>query len=153
MTERMEEEMKKIVFLSVSIVALFIFTQVNVLACSCPTVEDSSEITGQMRNAEVIFSGEVIGINKIPKTRMIQVKIEVQESWKEVLPEEITITTEIGTCGYDFRVGTEYLVIAHDSNDGTLTTGLCLGNRILYKTAKELKVLGEGNKPQRNKTK
>ncbi len=145
--------MKNITFVLLSGVALFIFAQVNVLACSCPTVGDSSEITGQLRNAKVVFSGEVIGINKIPKTRMVQVNIEVKESWKEVLHKEITITTELGTCGYHFQVGTEYLVIAHGSENGTLTTGLCLGNRILYKATEELEVLGKGNKPQKNKTK
>jgi hypothetical protein len=158
----MEEEMKKIVFMSLSIVSLFIFAQVNAFACSCPTVGtmypttgigSDSLIAGQVRNAKVVFSGEVVGINKIPKTRMLLVKIEVKESWKEVLPKEITITTELGGCGYQFQVGTEYLVFANDSDDGNLSTGECLRNKLLYKATEELQVLGEGNKPQKNKSK
>lgn len=157
----MEESMKKIIFVTVGFVALFIFPQVNALACSCPTVGSAyptadngsnSLIAGQVRNAKVVFSGEVVGINKIPKTRLLLVTIEVKEFWKEILPEEVTITTELGGCGYRFQVGGEYLVFANGSDDG-LTTGECLANKLLYKAAEELKVLGKGGKPQENKSK
>ncbi len=149
--------MKKIVFVSLSIIALFIFTQVNVLACSCPTVgtmypTKDTWTSIKLGRVQVAFSGEVVSITKIPK-RMLTVKIQVQESWKQVLPEEVTIITELATCGYDFRVGTEYLIFAQGSGEGNLTTGLCLGNKELYKAAEELQVLGEGKKPQKKKSK
>ena len=158
----MEEDMKKIIFVSISFVAIFIFTQVNALACSCPTVGTMYPTTGnvsdylieeQVRNAKVVFSGEVVGINKIPKTRMLLVKIEVKESWKEILPKEITITTELGGCGYHFQVGCEYLIFANGSDNENLSTGECLRNKLLYKATEELQILGEGSQPQKSKSK
>jgi hypothetical protein len=149
--------MKKIIFLSIGFIVMIIFASITALACSCPTVGSMTRIGSEsltilsLRNAKVVFSGEVVGIKKIPKTRMLQIRIEVKESWKKVLPKEITITTELGGCGYDFQVGTEYLVFANSSDDGNLSTGLCLRNRELYKATEELEILGKGNQPRRNK--
>ncbi len=86
-----------------SLVALMVFTQIDVLACSCPSLGETleQEMKWRLKESQAVFSGEVIEITDIPKS-LVLVKIKVEESWKEILPEEITITTERseGACGY-----------------------------------------------------
>ena len=95
-----------------------------------------------------MFSGEIIGINKIPKSLDVLIKIKVEESWKGILSEEITIKTDLSSCGYRFEIGMSYLIFASGSDKDILTTGECSFNRKLFKAAEELKILGKGKIPQ-----
>jgi len=146
--------MKKTIFLSLSVFALLFFAQIDVIACTCVSLSQTleQEINGRLKDANAVFSGEVIGINKIPKTRKLSIRIQVEESWKDILPEEITVITDLDSCGYPFQVGTTYLVFAHNSDDNNLTTGSCSLNKPIYKAAEELKILGKGKLPQKNKS-
>lgn len=142
--------MKKLIFASVFITLLSLLTQVETLACSCPTVGDTSaesQTELALHASRAAFSGEVVEISPIPNTHNVLVKIKVKESWKETLPEEITVTTENRGCGYLFRTGASYLVFAGSRDDGSLTTGLCLRNKEIEKAAEELKILGKGTPP------
>lgn len=113
--------MKGIIFLSLSVLTLLLFVQIDVLACSCSidpeeTLEQGTK--ARLKNAKGVFSGEVIEINKIPQSSYVSVKIQVKESWKNVLPKEINITSEFAdgaSCGYRFQVGKSYLVLSNIS--------------------------------------
>lgn len=137
--------MKKILLMSLIFTALIIFTRNEIYACSCPSMGGTlqGEMKARLKDSQAVFSGEVIKITDVPASREILVKIRLLESWKGILPEEINITTDRspGSCGYPFEVGKSYLVFAHRSEEGNLTTGLCLRNRELQKVAEELKIL------------
>jgi hypothetical protein len=162
--------MKKNLFVAITSIVLFIFTQLNVFACSCPTVgtgtpypsldpltsihlnNPTDALTSiHLNNSKVAFWGEVIELRKSPKVGVIQVKIEVAESWKEVLPKVVTITTESGGCGYPFQIGNNYLVFATGSSVRNLSTGLCMSNKQRYKATEEIEALGKGIKPIKNR--
>ena len=139
--------MKKILLMSLIFTGLIIFTRSEIYACSCPTMGGTlrEEMKWQLKDSQAVFSGEVIKITDVPASRDVLVKIRLLESWKESLPDEINIATDRspGSCGYPFEVGKSYLVFAHRSDEGNLTTGLCLRNRELQKAAEELKILDE----------
>ena len=65
--------------------------------------------------------------------------------WKGVPAETIRVETDFhGTmCGYNFEVGFEYLVYAHES-DGTLHTTICSRTRFRHDAGEDLQALGPG---------
>ncbi|MGI8884737.1 MAG: hypothetical protein ACR2IA_10900 [Pyrinomonadaceae bacterium] len=146
--------MKKASFTIFGIFGFIVFSQLNIFACSCPTVSGlEDEIKWKLIQLQAIFSGEIVEINKIPHTRDISIKVKVEKIWKGVLFEELNVTTpeSPGSCGVTFEIGKSYLIFSSLSDEGNLTTGLCLKNKELEKAENELKILGEGKKPRRNK--
>jgi hypothetical protein len=144
--------MKRIIFLSLPIIVLLLFSQIEVFACSCNHAF-LEPLKTRLFISNAVFSGEVIEINKIFRERHTSiVKIKVKEFWKGQMSKEVTINTRSSSaaCGYEFEVGKSYLIFAKSSDDGNLTTGLCLTNEI-EKAEEDLKMLGKGKKPQKNK--
>lgn len=147
--------MKRTIFSLLGIFALLIFSQYSVFACSCPTIGGiDQELKWKLKELQAVFSGKVIEITKVPQSRDISVKIEVKEIWKGRISLEVNITTpdHPGACGVLFEIGKSYLVFASRSDEGNLTTGLCLNNRELEKAAEELEILGKGKQPERSKS-
>ena len=97
----------KIIFLSLSLLTLMLFSHIDAFACSCPSLPQTleQEVKGRLNSSHAVFSGEVLEINKIPQSRDIAVKIKVEEIWKGILSKEVTITTpdHPGSCGYPFQ--------------------------------------------------
>lgn len=46
-------------------------------------------------------------------------------------PQKVTTARDGATCGYAFEAGTRYQVFAGREADGTLSTGICSGTRVL----------------------
>jgi hypothetical protein len=149
-----EESMKKYIFFTVSVFALLILFQVDIFACRCvidPNQTLEQKINANLKTAKAVFSGEVVEIyssffGQDPPKQNILVRIKVEESWKEILPEEINIVTNISSCGYRFEKGKSYLVFAYSSDEYNLSTAKCLLNKELENAADELKILGKGKK-------
>ena len=146
--------MRKFIFFSINVFALLMFLQIDALACRCVVDPDQTleqKINAHLKNAKAVFSGEVREIypsffgQNIPR-KDILVKIRVDESWKEILPEEINIVTDSSSCGYSFEKGKSYLVFANSSDEYGLTTAKCLPNKELENATEELKILGEGKR-------
>ena len=141
--------MRKFIFFSVNVFALLILIQVEALACRCVVNQDQTleqKINANLKTAKAVFSGEVVEITTTPNSQDIFVKIRVEESWKEILPEEMYIATDNSSCGYRFEKGKNYLVFAKSSDEYGLSTAKCLSNKELENAAEELKILGEGKK-------
>jgi hypothetical protein len=144
--------MKKAVFSLFGIVAFLIFSHINVVACSCPTVVRlEQELKWKLKQLQAVFSGKVIEISKIPQTRDVSVKIKVKEIWKGLLSKEVNIATPDSSamCGVPFEIGKSYLIFASRSAEENLSTGLCLKNKELEGAAEELEILGKGKKPKK----
>jgi hypothetical protein len=62
-----------------------------------------------------------------------KLRFRVNERLRGISSSEITLTTGSGggDCGTPYEVGTRLLVFAYREKDGSLGTGLCMGNRIL----------------------
>lgn len=86
----------------------------NVLwPCSCAysTPQRSYEY------ASAVFSGRVLEVGIVTLssgTRMYEVVFQVDQSWKEVTSEKVTVLTGLdeSSCGYTFDLGNDYLVYA-----------------------------------------
>ena len=141
--------MRKFIFFLVNVFALLILFQVDALACRCVVDPDQTleqRINANLKTAKAVFSGEVVEINTSSFSQDILVKIRIEESWKEILPEEINIVTDSSSCGYRFENGRSYLVFANSSDMYGLSTAKCLPNKELENAAEELKMLGESKK-------
>ncbi|HXG86613.1 MAG TPA: hypothetical protein VNI84_21525 [Pyrinomonadaceae bacterium] len=141
--------MKKFLFVLISFATIFILTQSNVFACRCVTDPNQNldqKINDDFETAKAVFSGKVIEVIPSRINQEILVKISVEESWKENLPEEITVATDNSSCGYRFEKGKSYLVFAKSFDEYNLSTSKCVGNRELTTATKELKILGKGRK-------
>jgi hypothetical protein len=146
--------MKKITFLALVFVVLFSFPQIKALACVCVSMGESLEqqIKSQLKNDKAVFVGKLISINDESERGDRLVKFQVKQFWKGELTEEITVATENerNSCAYPFEKGKSYLIFA-DTYNGKLYTGGCLPDREISRAAEELKILGEGKKPKKNK--
>jgi hypothetical protein len=116
-------------------------------ACSCappPSVEEA------LQRQTAVFSGKVISISESNKfwgssADPVSVVFEVMGAWKGVTKSEVTVNTAMSSasCGYEFKMNTEYLVYAYGEEDG-LETGLCERTKPISAAADDLAVLGKG---------
>jgi hypothetical protein len=150
--------MKKIIFLSFLMFGLLIFIQIKAFACSCADFPQTPKqrIEAQLRYNQAVFTGKILEITKKPGSSNVYnpdvlIKIKVERSWKEILPEEIFITSELSdgaSCGAYFEIGKRYLIFARGADENSLSTYLCNGNTKIEKATEVLKLLGEGEKPR-----
>ena len=93
--------------------------------------------------SKAIFFGELVEIVQPDLRSPRVVKFKVEQYWKGVTDESVSIvTTAVVPCGYNFRVGEKYLIYAGEEK-GQLETAPC---RILHidSAEKDLKKLGKG---------
>ena len=137
-------------------VLFIILAQVNVFACTCVDLGDplKDKVAWWLKGSTAAFSGETIKLEKIAGTREMIATFSVDEFWKGDLSTIVEVKTPIdgASCGYDFRIGTAYLVYASKVSD-TLVTGLCGGNRRRYEAVGEgqINILGKGKVPEKKK--
>jgi hypothetical protein len=112
--------LKNIILVSLSIVALFVLTQVNTLACSCPTVGSMYPTTGiegsdsdfiatqiaeEFKTATAVFTAEVVSAEYVPivenrqgveiKAEALIFKFAVKTLWKGNIEDEIIMPTSV----------------------------------------------------------
>ena len=140
---------------------LLIFIQIDVFACSCIELPQppKQRIEGKLKYNQAVFTGKILEITKKPVSRNVispdvLIKIKVERSWKEILPEVIFITSELSdgvSCGAYFEIGKSYLIYAQGTDENSLTTSRCDFNTEVEKATEDLNVLGKGKKPQKSK--
>ena len=116
-------------------------------ACTCAPNETPQKALSE---STAVFSGRVIELYYIDQ-HYYQVLFDVQESWKGIDEEPLTINTSTSgnTCGYDFELGNDYLVYAHGQTQPIggkpeLGTGICSRTTPISTAQADLLVLGEG---------
>lgn len=135
-------------------IALFtvFFVTSYALACSCMMPPPPPKALEQ---AAAVFSGKVTKIEgDVTKQRTIT--IAVDQAWKGVETETVTLTTGPGggMCGFGFQDGESYLVYAYRSGekkDGPLSTSICTRTKTLANAKEDLDALGEGKEPEPKK--
>ena len=100
--------------------ALLLFSSESGFACTCVKLPNVAE---DFQDADAVFLGRVVDVSRFG----FGTKLRVEQSWKGVSVDEITIFTSNSSCGYLFEKGERYLVYAHKSSDGEYYTGACSG--------------------------
>lgn len=123
------------------------------LTCSCLTREPENSSIRQkvkynLKNSKAVFSGRVVGIRKkddSPFKGYLEIQFEVERSWKNAEIRVLRVmTVPAASCGYDFKVGQDYLVYATSSGKLNLLVGFCSRTRELKHAADDLRVLSRG---------
>src|SRR5690606_25529228 len=103
-------------------------TSITSYACSCA---EPFSVDEELKLKTAIFSGKVVEISEEKKlfgssNDPILVTFDVTSSWKGVDKSQVTIRTAKyeESCGYTFKMNTEYLVYAYGEKDD-LKTGYC----------------------------
>jgi hypothetical protein len=105
-------------------------------ACACSCAGGTAEEL--FAGSEVVFRGVVSKIDEPlfagNSGAPVRVTLTVSEVFKGTVTSRMTVTTSAdgASCGYEFVAGRQYVVLA-STYDGTVTTGLCSGNRDVEK--------------------
>lgn len=110
-------------------------------ACSCMAQSIEDAIAG----SDAIFEGIVDSIEEGDGVR--HVRFSVTQAWEGVETERVEVTTSASSasCGYEFEVGTAYLVYATEG-DG-LEVSLCSRTRPMDEADEDRRELGSGVVP------
>ena len=118
--------------------------------CSCliPPVSDSTRAIAELRAAHVVFVGKATSVvDTTPPwgVRSLRATFTVQVGWKGPLGKSITVLTAAdgGLCGFEFAVGTEYLVFALVEPNGVIHPRGCSPTQPLDTARGYLVGLGE----------
>jgi len=102
-----------------------------------------------LEQADVVFAGTVVS-KELRETEshwfMYFVSLEVSSSWKGVVEEKITVTTNsdsLGSfCGFPFEEGQEYLIYGYKENEGDpIFTSICTRTKRLEDAQEEIAAL------------
>jgi len=128
------------------------------IACSCvgsPTPKEA------LAAADAVFSGTVITIGEVPRSRddtnfwwaQKEVSFRVTRTWKGTNQVNLVVRTGRGEsdCGYHFVPGGSYLVYANwrdpmGASSTNLFTSTCTRTREYSRAADDLRELGVGGK-------
>ena len=116
--------------------------------CPAEALERSTAVfAGQVVNRDILDRGKGI-ISDGPIILTVQVTVQVARVWKGPEYTTLVVHTAPGeaSCGYEFKIGTEYLVYARGT-EANLQTSLCSRTQLLSAASEDLKVLGEGTAP------
>ena len=113
--------MKKQIFISITLILICCFTQINSIACKCAlqTFHIESE------NADLIFKGIVVNKKDSPSIYKVFYTFKVTGVWKGVTFKDLTIATYNSgpSCGTSFDLNKEYVIYS-----SKLMTGKCRRN-------------------------
>lgn len=92
-------------------------------ACSCGTPGSACDAAS---GADAVFVGNVVSIESSPVGGR-RVQLAVIEAFRGFQLSQVTLVTGYGQgdCGYPFQMGESYVVYAHRSPQGELSTYLC----------------------------
>lgn len=144
--------MKKTRFLLPTLLLLLLLgsTAKPAAACSC-MVGTPADYAGY---ADVIFVGEVTDVQvdssllSFSNADPVLVRFAVSETWVQDVPAGLTLETarDEAMCGYNFAVGSTYLVYA-SYRDGQLATDICSGTKLERDATADRAYLGESVAP------
>ena len=145
----MKKKIRVIPFLLLVLVIVF-FKPIPTAACSC-IMPPPADIA--LSEADAVFSGEVLEVNKSKENNGKTIVFKVGETWKGIDSTNISIFTgnDSASCGIDFTVGKEYLVYAHtldSTGESILSTTLCDRTAELANAGDDLTLIGKGQIPE-----
>jgi hypothetical protein len=135
---------------TISVAALMLLSADAALACRCPKVEASADLSA----FAAVFSGRVVESKRLPAGE--RVKFRVERVWKGEVTPEVNLLLQrasdpgvFSSCDIGFQKGESYLVYALKTREGNaLTTRKCTRTRKVAEAKEDFAVLGEGQVPQ-----
>ena len=130
------------------IVVVFAFSEINA-QCSCKILPGSRkyEPYEALKTSDVVFTGEIIEIQKGSVLNEEKIKFKIESVWKIDVGETFILRTYKRSCGFSGKVGDKYLIYAYKDKK-TFTTNFCTRTKSLGNAAKDLKEFEEkGEKP------
>jgi hypothetical protein len=111
-------------------------------ACTCIPPKPPGEA---LKQASVVFAGEVSSIKTEKNSAIIEIKVE--KVWKGQVIKTIVLETSKweSDCGYSFSIGKRYLIYAGGKEP--FTASRCSRTKLLDSALEDLKELGEGKEP------
>ena len=137
-------------------VILFLGNPELVHACKCAVPGTPSE---ELENSSAVFVGRVVSIHhsfdpnasSVTPDDRTTVEFEVSAVWKGTVHEGMYITTPppLGSCGFTFVAGEEYIVYGHDGKygEGGYTVSICSRTALIGQAQADIDELGEGQAP------
>ncbi len=139
---------KLFLFIWVVFVIIFEFGKINA-QCQCAVVPGGDHYTPHkaLKTSDIVFTGEIIEIQKGSTPNEEKVKFKIKSVWKLDVGETITLVTSRTSCGFFGNVWDKYLIYAYKYKDEFTTNG-CTRTTSLEKATKDLKEFEEkGEKP------
>jgi hypothetical protein len=132
-----------------------------VSACSCREKPPAKEA---LKHSDAVFAGTVESITEAQlalsgsryTSSWYRVVFRVSESWKGTNSTTLIVytSTQSTACGFPFRVGSTYLVYAHETHQSKLTAPDLLTTSVCTRTAHrsqaldDIRTFGAGAKPK-----
>ena len=92
------------------------------------------------KSADAVVLAKVIEINNTSEN-LVEVKLEISDSWKSNITQIFTITVAKTSCEYELKVGEEHLLYLKKFEAEKWTTNQCMGNLLKIKSANAQKWL------------
>jgi len=137
--------MKRPVLLAVAFLFVLGSTQGVARACQCTPNFDPAVEYAQV---DAVLKGVVFDISPSTSPEYLDIQVIVTGYWKGAVVPLMHVYTGgfVGSCGYEFEVGTEYLIYAMDITDpccqGVLTS-ICNRTQPLASAQRDLDYLGD----------
>ena len=132
-------------------IAISLLVPFSTWACSCSPPPPPKE---SLKLSKAVFLGTVTTIALDKKYGKL-VTFKIIKYWKGIDKPIVSLwTAKSGaSCGYGFKEGEKYLVYAYGQEDGDIRTSICTRTRPLSHAEKDLKALGPGKEPEKDKDK
>jgi hypothetical protein len=131
-------------WIALLICAVAALAPAHAMACLCPPGMTAADFANR---ADAIFRGRVLSVSRPDRFscgeagHWERARFQVITLWKgSATPEAVVLTAGLGSsCGFPLRPGTEYLVFASRTPEGSLHIQACDGTREHFESSEELK--------------
>jgi len=137
--------LKRLVLLSATFLFVLGSTYGVARPCSCvPPLPPEEEYA----RVDAVLKGTVFDISLTTPPDYLDVQVIVSGYWKGTVVPLMHVYTPLdeASCGFEFEIGTEYLIYAFDSTEPccpTVVTGICTRTRVLSSAQEDLDYLGD----------
>ena len=119
------------------ILALILLTSLA-YPCSC---EEIPPPEGAYEMSNVVFSGQVTDIIEDWNNGFMEISIDVYNTWKGAIDNQVIILTGLDDCGYYFQLNEEYLIYGYYSQMNHIWTDICTRTNLLEYAIEDLDYL------------
>ena len=119
------------------ILALILLTSLA-YPCSC---EEIPPPEGAYEMSNVVFSGQVTDIIEDWNNGFMEISIDVYNTWKGAIDNQVIILTGLDDCGYYFQLNEEYLIYGYYSQMNHIWTDICTRTNLLEYASEDLDYL------------
>ena len=133
--------LKKRVFMFTLFCAFIVVFVSTAYPCKCV----KQTLSKYYKSADAVVIAKVIEINN-QGDNIVEVKLEISDSWKSNITNIFTITVAKTSCEYELKVGEEHLLYLKKFEAEKWTTNQCMGNLLKVKSANAQKWLRTSGK-------